>query len=432
MSISALLNIKRLSKLLMFGVTAINLIIPTVSHGQESPETGGSCFEDNSRFHLNSRVRVETLDVDRYGAIVKPLIKGQCGQFKFQLEVDIRHSSETRDKEFGTYREHTELNLGNSYFEIGDSKLTVGVGNRGRYWGVLSGVVLVDLMSPVELEEYGTIDFTYTEVFQPQVYFDANVNDWLSMEGFLVIEPKVAEFGLEQELTAVGVIDVELPDDRNNAMDFKSVSDTLAGGLKVKFKHGGWNSALIGYSGEQGTFFKAKEPNDDNDDLHGFADERGMIGVNTFKQFANFKLRAETVYWLEHLNLRPYHGGGLEFVDGEIWSTAIGFDHQIDNTSLSWQFFNISRWSDPGDYEESSQRITLLVKHALNEGRIKLLGFGAYELETNHSWTNATLNYMVSDRATIELGVKTFSGPTFSFGGLIETDHVYVSTKFSF
>lgn len=424
-------EITKTIKFALFGM-AVSTIGLEVSLGQEADDQSSGCKGGSSSFHLTSRLRTETLDVDRFSAIVKPTFRGKCGQVNYQLEADIRNSSHTRDKTFGTYREHTEFNLGRSYIEFEGSSFKLGVGNRGNYWGVLQGVVLVDLMSPVELEEYGTIDFTYTEVLQPQVYFDASLNDWFTVEGFIILEPKVNEFGLEQELTAVGFVETGLPDERNKAADYKSVSDTFEGGIKVKFKHDGWNSALIGFAGEQDTFFKATKHNDQNTDLQGFADERGMIAFNTFKQFSNLKLKAETAYWPEHVNIRPHHSGGLEFIDGEVWSTAIGIEHQIQNTSLSWQFFNIARWSDPGDYEESNQRVTLLVTQSFNEGRVRLLGFGAYEFETNHSWTNATLNYMISEYATLEIGVKTFSGPSFSFGGLIETDHVYLSTKFNF
>ena len=428
MPYSSPLNATKLIKLSVFGLSVVGLIAAGNSFAQQS----NGCLEDNSSFHLNARLRAETLDVDRYGAIVKPSVRGECGQIRFQVEADIQHSSETKDEEFGTYREHTALNLGNSFIEYGGSNFTIGIGNRGRYWGTLTGLTLVDLITPVVLEEYGTIDFSHTVVYQPQVYFDASFNDWLSLESYVVIEPKVAAFGLEQELTAVGIIDTELPDERNQATEYKSVSDTFEAGVKIKFKHGGWNSALIGFTGEQDTFFKAKMPDEANDHLHGIADERGMVALNTFKQFKNFKLRAETAYWPEHLNIRPHHRGGLEFVEGEVWGTAVGVDRKISETSLSWQFLNISRWSDRGDYEESSQRMSLLVTRAFNDGRIILLGYRAFEIETSDSWTNATLNYMVSERATLELGVKTFSGSTFSFGGLIETDHAYISTKFNF
>lgn len=428
MPYSSLLNAKKLFKLSMFALSVVGLIASGISSAQES----NGCLEDNSSFHLNARVRAETLDVDRYGAIVKPSVRGECGQIRFQVEADIQHSSETKDEAFGTYREYTALNLGNSFIEYGGSNFTIGVGNRGRYWGALRGLTLVDFITPVVLEEYGTIDFSHTVAYQPQVYFDTVISDWLSLESYVVIEPRVAAYGLDQELTAVGIIDRELPDERNQATEYKSVSDTFEAGVKIKFEHGGWNSALIGFTGEQDTFFKAKMPNDENDHLHGIADERGMVALNTSKQFKDFKLRAETAYWPEHLNIRPHHRGGLEFVEGEVWGTAVGLDHKINDASVSWQFLNISRWSDPGDYEESSQRVTLLVTHAFSEGRIELLGYAAYEIETNDSWTNATLNYMVSDRVTLELGVKTFSGSTFSFGGLIETDHAYISTKFNF
>lgn len=416
--------------LLILCILAAWVKTPVVTIAQEGTDSVAGCFESNNSFHLNSRVRAETLDVDRFSAIVKPALKGECGNLRGQIEADIRHSSHTKDKQFGTYREHTEFKLGHSYIEYAGSNFTLGLGNRGRYWGVLHGVVLVDLISPVELEEYGTIDFSYTEVLQPQVYFDATLNSTFSIEGFVIIDPKVSEFGLEQELTAIGVLESGIPNDINTGQDYKSVSDTLEGGVKIKFKHGGWNSALIGFSGEQDTFFQTRSSPES--DYHSFADERGMIAFNTFKQFSMFKVRVETAYWLEHLNILPHHGIRLDFVDGERWSTAFGLDYEFGDTSMSWQFIGTTRWSDSDFFEDENQRITFLVRHSLYEGRVRLLGFGAYEFDTNHSWSNATADFAVSDKATIEVGVKTFSGPSFSFGGLIETDHIYVSTKYNF
>lgn len=327
--------------------------------------------------------------------------------------------------------DRTGVQLQEAYFNYTNSVLDIRAGRQIVVWGVVDGLRVTDLISPVDYTEFMSSD--YDDLRMAVDGFRIKYpGERVNAEIVYVPVPRYFQMPIQED----NPWRPNMPE--NATFDFPEGPD-------ARFKNGDFGTRLSFFLSNFDFSVSALHTHNqspvtvasydiekDSIIIHGVHETMTMFGGDISMPLGEFVIRAEVAEYLgEALGYRSNFDyarkntfnalGGIDWYAGNNWTFMVQYLHKY-----------IADYSDELSAEKNTSEMTFRISKELLNNTLKLSLYGMFDIDNLAYYGRASGDYALTDQVTLSAGYDHFGGKRGQLAQYKKNREVWAKAKYYF